>query len=67
MSRETLGEVLAECLGTTGIFATYPQPYLTTFPGGFIDQVVGTAIGDKNLLQIGGSLGGFGLVCQGQT
>ncbi|HNV03817.1 MAG TPA: MIP family channel protein [Vicinamibacterales bacterium] len=30
--------------GTGGIFATYPQPYLTTFPGGFIDQVVGTAI-----------------------
>jgi len=31
-------------LATAGIFATYPQPYLTTFPGGFIDQVVGTAI-----------------------
>ena len=31
-------------LGTAGIFATYPQPYLSTFPGGFIDQVVGTAI-----------------------
>ncbi len=31
-------------LGTAGIFATYPQPYLTTFPGGFIDQVVGTMI-----------------------
>jgi MIP family channel proteins len=30
--------------GTGGIFATYPQPYLSTFPGGFIDQVVGTAI-----------------------
>jgi MIP family channel proteins len=30
--------------GTAGIFATYPQPYLTTFPGGFIDQIVGTAI-----------------------
>ena len=30
--------------GTAGIFATYPQSYLTTFPGGFIDQVVGTAI-----------------------
>ena len=30
--------------GTAGIFATYPQPYLTTFPGGFIDQVVGTMI-----------------------
>ena len=30
--------------GTGGIFATYPQAYLSTFPGGFIDQVVGTAI-----------------------
>ena len=30
--------------GTAGIFATYPQAYLSTFPGGFIDQVVGTAL-----------------------
>ena len=30
--------------GTGGIFATYPQPFLSTMPGGFIDQVVGTAI-----------------------
>lgn len=30
--------------GTGGIFATYPQPFLSTFPGGFVDQVVGTAI-----------------------
>ena len=30
--------------GTAGIFATYPQAFLSTFPGGFIDQVVGTAI-----------------------
>lgn len=30
--------------GTAGIFATYPQPHLSTFPGGFVDQVVGTAI-----------------------
>ena len=29
--------------GTAGIFATYPAPYLTTF-GGFIDQIVGTAL-----------------------
>jgi MIP family channel proteins len=44
--------------GTAGIWATYPQAYLSTFPGGFIDQVVGTAllvllvfalIDDKNL------------------
>ena len=29
---------------TAGIWATYPQPYLSTFPGGLIDQVVGTAL-----------------------
>lgn len=29
--------------GTAGIFATYPQPFLSTF-GGLIDQVVGTAL-----------------------
>ena len=31
-------------LGTAGIFATYPQPFLSPFPGGVIDQVVGTAL-----------------------
>src|SRR5258705_5958740 len=30
--------------GTAGIWATYPQPFLTVFPGGFIDQGVGTAL-----------------------
>jgi len=30
--------------GTAGIWATYPQPFLSGFPGGFIDQVVGTAV-----------------------
>jgi MIP family channel proteins len=35
---------IAGAQGTAGIFATYPQSYLTTFPGGFIDQVVGTAL-----------------------
>lgn len=30
--------------GTAGIFATYPQPFLSVFPGGFLDQVVGTAL-----------------------
>lgn len=30
--------------GSAGIFATYPRPFLSTFPGGFIDQIVGTAI-----------------------
>jgi MIP family channel proteins len=29
---------------TAGIWATYPQDYLSTFPGGFVDQVVGTAL-----------------------
>lgn len=31
-------------LGTAGIWATYPQPFLSVFPGGLIDQVVGTAL-----------------------
>src|SRR5688572_6813924 len=31
-------------LGTAGIWATYPRPFLTVFPGGFIDQAVGTAL-----------------------
>ncbi len=30
--------------GTAGIWATYPQAFLSTLPGGFIDQVVGTAL-----------------------
>lgn len=34
---------IAGPLGTAGIFATYPAAYLSTF-GGFIDQVVGTAL-----------------------
>lgn len=29
---------------TAGIWATYPQPYLSNFPGAFLDQVVGTAM-----------------------
>lgn len=29
---------------TAGIWATYPQEYLSTFPGGLIDQIVGTAL-----------------------
>jgi len=29
---------------TAGIWATYPQPFLSVFPGGFVDQVVGTAL-----------------------
>jgi MIP family channel proteins len=30
--------------GTAGIWATYPQPFLSTFPGGFVDQIVGTSL-----------------------
>jgi glycerol uptake facilitator-like aquaporin len=30
--------------GTAGIFATYPQDFLSNFPGGLVDQVVGTAL-----------------------
>jgi MIP family channel proteins len=37
--RQVTGE-----LATAGIWATYPQAFLSTFPGGFIDQVVGTAL-----------------------
>lgn len=35
---------VAGTLGTAGIWATYPQAFLSTFPGGLIDQVVGTAL-----------------------
>lgn len=35
---------IAGAHGTAGIWATYPQSFLSTFPGGFIDQVVGTAL-----------------------
>jgi MIP family channel proteins len=35
---------VAGAQGTAGIWATYPQPFLSTFPGGFVDQVVGTAL-----------------------
>ena len=31
-------------LATAGIWATYPQDFLTTFPGGLIDQIMGTAL-----------------------
>ena len=31
-------------LGTAGIWATYPQPFLSAFPGGVVDQIVGTAL-----------------------
>jgi len=35
---------VAGAQGTAGIWATYPQAFLTVFPGGFIDQFVGTGI-----------------------
>jgi MIP family channel proteins len=31
-------------LGTAGIWATYPQPFLSVVPGGLVDQIVGTAL-----------------------
>jgi MIP family channel proteins len=34
----------ARTLATAGIWATYPQDYLSNFPGGLIDQIVGTAL-----------------------
>jgi MIP family channel proteins len=30
--------------GTAGIWATYPQEFLSTVPGGLVDQIVGTAL-----------------------
>jgi len=38
-ARQVLGE-----LGTGGIFATYPQPFLSNVPGGLVDQIVGTGL-----------------------
>ena len=29
---------------TAGIFATYPQDFLSNVPGGLVDQIVGTAL-----------------------
>lgn len=29
---------------TAGIFATYPQPFLSNVPGGLVDQIVGTGL-----------------------
>jgi MIP family channel proteins len=37
------GRVVLGLKGTAGIFATYPQPYLS-IAGGLIDQIVGTAV-----------------------
>jgi glycerol uptake facilitator protein len=37
-------EPTGRTLATAGIWSTYPQDYLSNFPGGFVDQVVGTAL-----------------------
>lgn len=37
--RQVVGEQ-----ATAGIWATYPQPYLSNVPGGLVDQIVGTAL-----------------------
>ncbi len=52
-------------LATAGIWATYPQDYLTNFPGGLVDQIVGTAmlvivifaVGDQRNMAVPQSLG----------
>jgi MIP family channel proteins len=59
--RQIIGEK-----ATAGIFATYPQPYLSTF-GGLIDQIIGTmlllmiirAIGDTRNLAPGSNIAPF--------
>lgn len=38
---------------TASIFATYPQDFLSSFPGGLIDQIVGTALLLLLILAIG--------------
>jgi MIP family channel proteins len=35
---------VAGAMATAGIFATYPQPFLSIVPGGLVDQIVGTAL-----------------------
>jgi MIP family channel proteins len=55
----------ARTMATAGIWATYPKDYLTNFPGGFVDQVVGTAmlmvvvlaVSDQRNLALSSSLG----------
>jgi glycerol uptake facilitator-like aquaporin len=43
---------IAGDLGTAGIFATYPQPFLS-IAGGFVDQVIGTALLMATIFAIG--------------
>lgn len=66
-------------LATAGIWATYPQDYLSTFPGGFVDQVLGTvllmiivrAVGDQRNMALPAALGpvivGAGVLAIGMT
>ena len=66
-------------LATAGIWATYPQDFLSTFPGGFVDQVVGTAllmmiifaVGDNRNMALPQPLGpivvGLGVLVIGMT
>ncbi len=44
--------IVAGAKATAGIFATYPQPFLSTF-GGVVDQIVGTALLMLVILAIG--------------
>src|SRR5207253_3714079 len=44
--------VVAGAKATAGIFATYPQPFLSSF-GGVVDQIVGTALLMLVILAIG--------------
>lgn len=44
--------IVSGAKATAGIFATYPQPFLSTF-GGLIDQIVGTALLMLVILAIG--------------
>lgn len=54
-------------LATAGIWATYPKDFLSNLPGGFVDQVVGTAllmmvvlaVGDQRNLALPSWLGPF--------
>src|SRR4030095_6846406 len=44
--------IVSGAKATAGIFATYPQPFLSTF-GGLVDQIVGTALLMLVILAIG--------------
>jgi MIP family channel proteins len=44
MGVHTVPGMSANGTATAGIWATYPAPHLSTWPGGFVDQVVGTAL-----------------------